>query len=184
MPLNKFSYFGDFGVCLATLFGLAAATVWGRSAGALLWWMALFALGGGIWTLAEYLVHRWVYHKLPVIKNYHEAHHVEPRALLGSPVGLGVVVIFSFVYLPLRPIDALVASGLTSGILFGYFAYMLVHHAIHHWSLRRGTCLYRTRLRHAAHHYHSDSGNFGVTTPLWDTAFGTCIERKPSSLRA
>jgi sterol desaturase/sphingolipid hydroxylase (fatty acid hydroxylase superfamily) len=184
MSLSKFSYFGDFVACLASLFALDAATLWYVNTRGFLWWLGALIVGAGLWTLMEYLVHRWIYHRFPIIRTYHEAHHVAPRALLGSPVGLGIMVIFLLVYLPLQPFDRSLASGLTSGILVGYFAYMLVHHAVHHWSVSRGTYLYRMRLRHSAHHFSSNEGNFGVTTAIWDVAFGTNIEVKRSSLQA
>ena len=184
MSLNKLSYFGDFAACLLSLLGLALTTLMSVNANGLVWWIGALVAGIGLWTLTEYLVHRWIYHKIPIIRTYHEAHHQQPRALLGSPVGFGVIVIFLVVYVPIKPFSLALASGLTSGTLLGYFGYMLVHHAVHHWSVTRGTYLYRMRLRHCAHHFNSDEGNFGVTTALWDSAFGTNIEGKQSSLRA
>src|ERR1700757_4442850 len=38
------------------------------------WWFAA-ACGAMLWTLAEYLVHRFVYHKVPILKELHEIHH-------------------------------------------------------------------------------------------------------------
>jgi sterol desaturase/sphingolipid hydroxylase (fatty acid hydroxylase superfamily) len=184
MSLNKLSYFGDFAACLLALLGLALTTLVSVNASDSIWWIVALIGGVGLWTLTEYLVHRWIYHKIPVIRAYHEAHHQQPLALLGSPVGFGIAVIFLVVYLPIKPFSLVLASGLTCGTLLGYFGYMLVHHAVHHWSVARGTYFYRMRLRHSAHHFSSDGGNFGVTTAFWDLAFGTNIEAKRSSLRA
>jgi sterol desaturase/sphingolipid hydroxylase (fatty acid hydroxylase superfamily) len=183
MSLNKLSYFGDFAACLIALVWLALVTLTSVDAPGLICWVGALIAGIVLWTLTEYLVHRWIYHKIPIIRTYHEAHHLEPRALLGTPVGLGIVVIFMVVYLPIKPFSLALASGLTSGTLLGYFGYMLVHHAVHHWPVTRGTYLYRMRLRHSAHHFSADAGNYGVTTALWDFAFGTSIEGKRSSVR-
>jgi sterol desaturase/sphingolipid hydroxylase (fatty acid hydroxylase superfamily) len=184
MSLSKLSYFGDFAACLMALFGLALAMLSSVNAAGMIWWVGALIVGIVLWTLTEYVVHRFIYHTMPIIRTYHEAHHQEPRALLGTPVGLGIVVIFLVVYFPIKPFSLAVASGLTSGTLLGYFGYMLVHHAVHHWPVSRGTYLYRMRLRHSAHHYSAEAGNFGVTTAAWDFAFGTHIEGKRSSLRA
>jgi sterol desaturase/sphingolipid hydroxylase (fatty acid hydroxylase superfamily) len=65
--------------------------------------------------------------------------------------------------------------------MVGYTIYGLVHHVIHH---RRNspTNKYLNDLRawHMRHHYSPRSGNFGVTTPLWDHVFGTAIVTNPA----
>ena len=54
----------------------------------------------------------------------------------------------------------------------GYFAYIILHHAIHHWTVVPGSTLYALKMRHRMHH-RGDDVNFGIVTPLWDRVFGT-----------
>ena len=61
-------------------------------------------------------------------------------------------------------------------MLVGYLVYVFVHHASHHLRIAPGHILYRARMRHLAHH-HRDDSNYGVTTGLWDRAFGTAGRR-------
>jgi sterol desaturase/sphingolipid hydroxylase (fatty acid hydroxylase superfamily) len=69
------------------------------------------------------------------------------------------------------------AGGFASGVLLGYAAYMLVHHATHHWPIGPGDWLYEARVRHLAHHYREDS-EFGIVTGFWDGVFGTTGRRR------
>ena len=66
----------------------------------------------------------------------------------------------------------------TAGMVTGYLWYVFVHYATHHFRPRRGTYLYRARVRHARHHHLSDDGNFGVTTAFWDHVFGTALAER------
>jgi hypothetical protein len=85
--------------------------------------------GGVLWTLAEYVNHRAVYHRVSFLKQYHDAHHANPRAYLGAPPGMGTGLIFLTVFLPTSVLVPFFANGLTIGMLAGYAAYQLVHHA-------------------------------------------------------
>jgi sterol desaturase/sphingolipid hydroxylase (fatty acid hydroxylase superfamily) len=53
----------------------------------------------------------------------------------------------------------------------------VVHDAVHQWRLDHESFLYRAKLRHAAHHYGKQDGNFGVTTVFWDRVFGATCRR-------
>jgi sterol desaturase/sphingolipid hydroxylase (fatty acid hydroxylase superfamily) len=72
-------------------------------------------------------------------------------------------------------------TAATAGLVTGYLWYVFVHYATHHWRPRRHSYLYRARLRHARHHHLSHSGNFGVTTGVWDRVFGTALEGRAST---
>ena len=172
MPINKFLYFGDFvAIPIAVVFFLYLALI-GFGLDALPEFVLATLVGGAVWTFAEYWIHRWVYHHAPVFSPLHDAHHREPRALLGVPsfVSSGVVVLIC--YVPLYRFAPLAAAGFTSGAMIGYAAYMLVHHATHHWKIEPGDWLYAARVRHMAHHYH-DTICFGVSTGFWDRVFRT-----------
>jgi sterol desaturase/sphingolipid hydroxylase (fatty acid hydroxylase superfamily) len=186
MRLSKLCYYGDFFVSLALIVLMAGSAVilptWPQRAV----WLVFALLGAAGWTLVEYLLHRWLYHHVSFFREAHAAHHAEPNAHIGAPPVIGILLIFGIFYAPLATVYPIAASGLTTGVLGGYVAYMLVHHAAHYWTVRPGSWLYHARRHHALHHYHSQDCNFGITTAMWDRVFGTAVSsaRKPDRVRA
>ena len=177
MPINNFLYYGDFfaipiAIVILTYFAFAS----GGSAAAFNVSVSLI-VGIATWTLVEYLVHRFIYHHAPVFSALHDAHHEAPNAFIGVPSFISSGFLITVCYFPVRGFDAVAACGFTSGMLLGYGAYMVVHHATHHFSIEPGDWLYPSRVRHMAHHYHDDA-NFGVSTGFWDRVFGTTGARR------
>lgn len=172
MPINAFLYFGDFFAIPAAVAVLTyLAYVVGGLAAAPDLAVALL-IGLAAWTLAEYLIHRFVYHRAPVLAEMHDAHHRSPTDYIGAPSFLSSGFLIAVCFLPVLVFDAVAASGFTSGMLLGYAGYMFVHHATHHMTIEPGHWLYPARVRHLAHHYHDDA-NFGVSTGFWDWVFRT-----------
>lgn len=177
MYIGKFLYFGDFvaiPIAVALFLYLALAS---SAPHAVTEWTVALTIGVLFWTLAEYIIHRFVYHHAPVFSQLHDAHHREPHAMIGVPSFLSSGFIVLVCYLPLQFFAPIFAGGLTSGVLLGYAGYMFVHHATHHWKIEPGHWLYEARLRHMAHHYH-DTTDFGIVTDFWDRAFGTKRARR------
>jgi sterol desaturase/sphingolipid hydroxylase (fatty acid hydroxylase superfamily) len=176
MHLSKVGYYSDFVVYPAIILVLMAAELRpAESMGQLQWLIACF-VGVIAWTLAEYFIHRFVFHRLPMFAQMHEAHHSRPGALIGAPIWSSVSAFTFGVFIPLWLQAGLnMASALTSGLMLGYLWYILVHTAVHRHRVDRGSFLYGAKLRHAHHHYGSQEGNFGVTTVFWDLLFGTAI---------
>ena len=139
----------------------------------LMWWLVCVVAGAVLWTLLEYAMHRFLYHRVLFFMRYHDAHHATPDVYIGAPpiIGTGLIVLVTFA--PFVMHAPLVGGGLTVGMLGGYAAYMVIHHACHFWKPVPGTYLYQAWLQHAAHHFHHGGANFGVTTAFWDHAFGT-----------
>jgi len=175
MNLSKGLYFGDFVASPVAIMVLAAVALAGRDIEAVASWIAALLAGAAAWTLVEYAVHRWLYHRVPFFEKFHDAHHANPQALIGTPSVVSVAIIVAIFLVPILPIGFVAASGFACGALLGYIAYMLVHHVSHHMELRPGTLLYRARVRHLAHHYSGMPGNYGVTTSLWDRVFSTIL---------
>ena len=176
MQLTRAGYFADFYVypfAVASLVALAirAAPRHGPALG------LAFLAGLGAWTLLEYLVHRWVFHHAPWIRGQHEAHHDDPKALVGTPTWLSLVVYLALVLLP-----SVLAAGLafgcsfTAGLLLGYLWYGAAHYGAHYWHPRPRSYFSSIKRWHALHHHVDCHGNFGVTTPLWDHVFRTQVE--------
>jgi sterol desaturase/sphingolipid hydroxylase (fatty acid hydroxylase superfamily) len=177
MKMSKLGYFSEFLifpplVLVATLLAFRSLTPPQPAM-----WAIVYGAGLVGWTLAEYLLHRVLFHHAPILSQIHERHHHSPMDLIGTPawasslIGLMAVAIPSWIALGFDS-----GTAATAGLVTGYLWYVFVHYATHHWRLRRGSYLYRARLRHARHHHLSQSGNFGVTTSAWDYVFGTTLE--------
>ena len=138
------------------------------------WWFAL-GCGAMLRTLVEYLLHRFVYHEVAVVRELHGMHHAHPNDFIGAPIWVSIVG-FSFILGILALLwDVEIACGITSGLIVGYLSYLLMHDAVHRWHLGERSWLRSHRLRHLRHHRNAEPGNFGVTTGFWDLVFGTAI---------
>lgn len=171
----------------AALFAPAALAAFGRDllastpgarAGV---WMALALAGLLLWTLAEYILHRWGFHHEPstgpgrrlhwLVHGYHHAHPDDGGRLVVSPWASVPVALAAYLSLT----AALGAAGrpLLAGFLLGYVTYDGLHWAIHHRALRGTGVGPWLRAHHLRHHFADDTAGFGVTTPLWDWVCGT-----------
>lgn len=141
--------------------------------------LALALSGVLVWSLTEYLLHRFVFHFVvdsPLGRRIHfllhGVHHDYPRdgdrlvMPLGASVPIGGVFYFLF-----RASAGPASLGLFGGFVLGYLAYDGLHWAIHRFPLR-GPYLRWIRRHHLVHHSHEDRG-FGVSSPLWDVVFRT-----------
>jgi len=138
------------------------------------WWLA-FVCGAMLWTLVEYLLHRFVYHEVAGIKELHGMHHARPNDFIGSPLWVSIASFACLLAGLALAWNLEIAWGITSGLMVGYVSYLLTHDAVHRWRLGERSWLRSHRLRHLRHHRYSEPGNFGVTTSFWDLVFGTEI---------
>jgi sterol desaturase/sphingolipid hydroxylase (fatty acid hydroxylase superfamily) len=133
----------------------------------------LVLAGIAAWTLLEYLVHRFVFHRHAVGQRLHQLHHDHPsdpdaeRSSLSTPL-----LAFPIGYLLIGAAGVEDGSAIFAGLLLGYLAFIAVHYAVHRWPIEPGSWLYPAKLRHLTHHCLEDS-NFGVTTIFWDIVFRT-----------
>jgi sterol desaturase/sphingolipid hydroxylase (fatty acid hydroxylase superfamily) len=177
MQLSKFSYYSDFFIYPVVCVGWSAASLRGVGWGGAAEWFCALVTGVVLWTLLEYVLHRIALHRMAYFSPLHGAHHSSPLALIGTPTWLSVLVFTGTVFLPAWPwFEFSVASALVIGVMLGYWWYGIVHHVIHHHA-ERGLNAYFSDLCawHMRHHYSPKSGNFGVTTGLWDHVFRTAI---------
>jgi sterol desaturase/sphingolipid hydroxylase (fatty acid hydroxylase superfamily) len=183
MKMSKFGYFSEFllfpPLVLVTVLLAFRSLVPPQP----VIWAIVYGVGLVGWTLIEYLLHRVLFHHAPILSQIHERHHRSPQDLIGTPAWasllLGLIVVATPSWAALG-FD--LGTATTAGLVTGYLWYVFVHYATHHWRPRRDSYLYRARLRHARHHHLSHSGNFGVTTGVWDHVFGTALEeRAPTS---
>jgi len=135
--------------------------------------LAAGAAGGLVaWSAIEYLLHRFVLHGLQPFARWHAEHHSRPTALICSPTLLSASLITVLVFLPALALGGLwPACALTFGVLTGYLAYAITHHATHHWRSDSAWLLRRKRW-HALHHStRRRPGHYGVTSGFWDHVF-------------
>jgi len=183
MRLSRASYYADFALAPVLMAILAwSVPVWSSSV-AVGAWLGWVALGLVLWSLMEYVVHRYLYHRVPYFKEIHDAHHANPKALIGAPPVIGLALILLVSYVPLSWVDEAVASGAAVGMLAGYMAYMALHHMAHHGTVRPGTWLALARRHHTLHHHATEEGNFGIVTALWDHVFGTALTPRRANRR-
>ncbi|AZZ94862.1 hypothetical protein EUZ85_30760 [Hahella sp. KA22] len=182
---SKTAYAADFVLYFLTFvaLGIALTSVSPRPQRPELAMLIFVGLMG--WTLIEYLLHRFVLHGMPLFRTWHAEHHRRPRALICAPTILSASLIFVLIFLPAWIIsDRWGACALTFGIVTGYLAYSVTHHAIHHWRAN-GPWLRRRKHLHAMHHQ-SDGKSvfFGVTSVFWDLVFGSVPSRKQPDMDA
>ena len=148
-------------------------------------YVAVVAFGFVTWTLAEYLMHRFVFHyepTHPILKwvwyLIHGVHHEQPqcKTRLVMPPILSIPLSLLF-YGLFAGIGALVRAPLGvapafAGFLMGYLTYDMLHYAEHHLSMKWGFLKFLKR-NHLLHHFKTPEDRFGVSSPFWDIVFGT-----------
>jgi sterol desaturase/sphingolipid hydroxylase (fatty acid hydroxylase superfamily) len=134
------------------------------------------------WTAIEYALHRFVLHRMLPFSRWHAEHHQRPRALICAPTILSAALIALLVFLPALALgDLWRACALTTGILAGYLAFSITHHATHHW--RADSAWLKRRKRwHALHHDAvGQPGCYGVTCTFWDHILGSARRTRVTS---
>ncbi len=140
-----------------------------------------YALSGFIfWTLAEYFLHRYLFHfeaKSKIGKYFvylfHGIHHEDPddatRLVMPPVPAILMASCLYFIFALFIP-----ANGLKlffSFFMMGYLCYDYIHFAIHHFPLKK-TWWKKIRKNHLIHHARH-STRYGVSSPLWDHIFRT-----------
>ncbi|MDR3412586.1 MAG: sterol desaturase family protein [Formivibrio sp.] len=181
---SKTAYFADFVLYGLAVFLLACFLMINGPRGQWLDILFFVLLGLSSWTIIEYILHRYVLHGLQPFSRWHAQHHQRPNALICTPTLLSASLIVSLVFFPaLLSGNRWFASALTLGVLIGYLAYSVTHHAIHHWRAK-SNWLKQRKLWHALHHHNIDRpGCYGVTCAFWDHVFGSTPSIPVSPLR-
>ena len=136
MQLSKPGYYADFVVYPLLILGLLAVQLAEAKSWRPFGFVFLCLLGFAAWTLFEYLLHRYVLHRVPILHDMHEAHHANPSAFVGTPSWASFLMFFVGALLPLSfAIGFTYASPVTIGLMLGYLCYVVVHHVTHHWRL-------------------------------------------------
>ena len=143
--------------------------------------VGLFAAGVFIWTLAEYWLHRLVFHWDPDHPVGHRLHfiihgvhhdHPNDKMRLVMPPGASIPLALLFFGLFWLIFGTPTAYPLFAGFLAGYLIYDYTHYYLHHFVPKsaRGKQL---REQHMRHHFQDHRFGYGVSSPLWDVVFRT-----------
>lgn len=142
-----------------------------------------FTLGFFSWTLAEYLMHRFLYHRpddatydTGIQYIFHGIHHYFPndnsRTVLPPIPSLVIASIFFGVF---YLIIGKYAFTFGAGFMIGYSSYMTLHYMIHKKRTPKKWSWWWNF--HNIHHYQQHDRAFGVTSPIWDIIFRTMPEK-------
>jgi len=148
--------------------------------------LSLFILGLFIWSITEYVLHRFVFHFKPKGKFgerihfiFHGVHHDYPsdsrRLVMPPSVSVPLAVLFFFLFRYL--IGEIYVYPFFAGFLVGYLFYDMTHYAIHHFNMHSKFWL-EIKNHHMRHHYLDPTKGFGVSTPIWDLIIGTNFRLK------
>ena len=165
--------------------------------------IAVLVLGGAVvWSLLEYVIHRFVFHPpqwvedetravtaslapgqavIPALPSWrhkfyflvHGVHHDYPN-------DSGRLVMPPSVSIPLAVTFFFLFQwalgplmpAAFAGLVGGYLAYDTTHYLPHHRPGQTALGRYQKK-RHFRHHYYDSTRNFGVSSPLWDAIWGT-----------
>lgn len=160
-------------VAVMTYFGLQRTSIGN--------FILLFLVGFVLWTLFEYVMHRFVFHYNPKTELgkkvhflAHGVHHDYPRdatrlvmpLLVSIPLAILHYIAFNFIF------GYNYFLAVFSGYLIGYVLYDTVHFATHHWKMTSPLGKFLKEY-HLKHHYIDPDTAYGVSNPLWDYVFFT-----------
>ncbi|MDR3610655.1 MAG: sterol desaturase family protein [Ignavibacteriaceae bacterium] len=143
--------------------------------------LALIILGIIVWSLTEYLLHRFIFHYVPDSKFglrihfiFHGVHHDYPSdsRRLVMPPSVSVPLALLFFYLFSAILGYIYVAPFMAGFLTGYLFYDMTHYAIHHFNMHNKFWL-AIKNHHMKHHYQDPAKGFGVSSPVWDKIIGT-----------
>ena len=140
----------------------------------------LFLSGLLVFTLVEYVMHRFLFHLPPKTEKaekfaytIHGVHHDYPKDKdrLAMPIPLSLLLSTGFFFLYKLIMGNLVFAFLP-GFLIGYASYLWVHYMVHAFQPPKNFWKILW-VHHGIHHYKEPERAFGVSSPLWDLIFRT-----------
>ena len=140
----------------------------------------LFISGIFSWTLAEYVIHRFIFHwssRNRILKVIHYAlhghHHENPtdsNHLFMPPIPVLVIsfFLFSIFFLFINKF----AFYFFPGFELGYLVYSMIHYSVHLKPYSNGI-MRKLWIHHGKHHYENSNMRYGVSNTFWDHVFRT-----------
>lgn len=161
-------------------------------------WRTLAAIAAllAIYPFYEYALHRFVLHnrllyKSPmtaaVWKRIHYDHHQDPNrldVLFGHPSNTLLAILA-----PSFPVGYLIggwsAALAATAMALVVFAFYEFCHCVQHLNYTpKSAWLRRIKKHHMAHHFHNETGNFGITLTFVDRLMGTLYEDRDTRPRS
>ena len=144
------------------------------------------AVGLFVWTIIEYIMHRWVFHFYPKSKLgqrihfiFHGVHHDYPndakRLVMPPSASIPMALALYFVFLAILPAGTI--YSFFTGFLIGYLAYDMTHYALHHANFKNPFWK-KLKQHHMLHHYSDPTKGYGVSSALWDKILGSDFTKK------
>ena len=142
--------------------------------------IGFFFAGFFIFTLVEYLMHRFLFHidtstqkKADFQYTLHGVHHEYPKdkERLAMPPIMSITIATVLLFTLRFFLNDMVFAFLP-GFLVGYSAYLTMHYILHIYRAPKGFFNFLWA-NHAVHHYKDQTKAYGVSSPLWDYVFGT-----------
>src|SRR4051812_11505459 len=138
-------------------------------------------IGYFVWTLAEYWLHRVIFHFEPekglgarlhwIIHGVHHDHPNDPMRLVMPPsVSVPLSALFCLGFWAVLGSPYWYVFG--AGFQAGYLIYDMTHYFLHH---HKPKSQFGRRLRelHMRHHFQDHTTGFGISAPYWDKFFRT-----------
>ncbi len=143
--------------------------------------LLLIVLGIFVWSLAEYTLHRFIFHFQAKSKFgqrihfiFHGVHHDYPmdsrRLVMPPSVSVPLAVLFYLLF------EVILGKNFVApffvGFLTGYLFYDMTHYAVHHFNIHNKFWL-ALKKHHMRHHFQNPELGYGVSSPMWDYIIGT-----------
>lgn len=158
--------------------------------------LAVIAVSAAVYPLVWYVLHRFVLHSTWMFKisplaatwkRIHYDHHQDPNHL---EVLFGALhTTLPTVAIATAPVGYAIGGfggamiALATGLLTTCFYEFC--HCIQHLAYKpRNKHLAAWKARHMSHHFHDETGNFGITNYFWDKLFGTFYERSDRKVKS
>ncbi len=147
--------------------------------------LGLFIFGMLLFSLLEYIMHRYVFHmdtstrlrqRLQYI--FHGWHHDHPKdkdRLAMPPVVSALLAAVLFILF--RLLVGNLAYFFLPGFMIGYIGYLGVHYSVHAYKPPKNL-LRHLWIHHSIHHHREHDRAYGVSSPLWDIIFNTMPRSK------
>lgn len=153
----------------------------------LVYFLLYFLFGLAIWTITEYLLHRYVFHFEPKSEwgqrihfIFHGVHHDYPqdakRLVMPPSASIPLAILFYLLFSLFFKNQSLLFSFF-AGFLAGYLLYDMLHYAIHHASFKN-PLMKKLKRHHMMHHYADPHKGYGVSSALWDIIFKSGFHKK------
>lgn len=148
--------------------------------------VSLIVFGFFLWTLTEYLLHRFIFHYQPKTEigkkmhfMFHGVHHDYPqdswRLVMVPAVSLPLAILFYYIFQFLM--GEVYTAPFFAGFLSGYLFYDMAHYSVHHFAIKNRLLL-KLKANHMKHHYLFPDMGFSVSNTFWDKIFGTTFPEK------